>query len=123
MEFEVYQNDDGTTGIFMNHEGQQYQANENHPRYKAIAHALIDGSDVAEVLPMFDIESFVADHLFGLSERVSVGEGQVFFDGVPKSNSLTRQILRLMGEYDEGVAARDITAFMPVVNFYEKIMT
>jgi hypothetical protein len=123
MEYEVYQNDDGSTGIFVLHEGEQYQANENHPRYKKIAHALIDGQPVEDILSLFDVEGHVAERLFGLSERVSVADGQVFFDGVPKDSTLTKQILRLMGEYDEDVAGRDITDFMPVVNFYEKIMT
>lgn len=122
MEYEIYKNDDGSAGVFVVHQGQHYQADENHPTFNRIVLGLL-GDDPEAALALFDIEEQVATRLESLSERVAVAKGRVYFDGVESDTSISRQILRLMGEYDDDVAAKDVTDFMPIVNFYENIMT
>lgn len=100
------------------HEGDIYQAVAGfHPNFNLIFQALeADPRDEA-VLPLFDIEKTLNNELSKiLSERVSVRNGEVLFDGDPLNNGVAKQILRFVEEgHTDRLAA--------VVAFTEKVMT
>lgn len=88
-------------------------AGEDHPNFGAIVAACIDGSYTPdEVADLFDVASTVEREFERLSERVTVVNGRVYFDGDAVASVLTDQILRFL---DEG------ESFLPLVNFFEKI--
>lgn len=86
-------------------------ANSDHPNYAKI----VEGAKVgdASVIDLFNVEETVSKAFEILSERVSVRNGVVYFDGDPIDDSIANQILRFMDEGEE---------FAPLVNFLEKVM-
>ena len=68
-----------------------------------------------DVIDAMDTTVAVGRRLTPLSERVSVGDGRVYFDGTVVDSSITRQILRFL---DEGIGD-----WMPLVRFLEKLAT
>lgn len=96
----------------------QNSCDNTHPNFETIRDAAqdaIDGIDIDEsVLDLFDVAEAVSKHFEPLSERVSVKDGRVYFDGDEINNELTRQIVRFLeGGYD----------FVPLVRFLEKLFT
>jgi len=100
------------------HDGNIYQAVAGfHPNFNMIFQALEDNPRDESVIPLFDIEKTLNNELSKiLSERVSVRNGEVLFDGDPLNNGVAKQILRFV---EEGLTDR-LTA---VVAFTEKVMT
>lgn len=99
----------GSVTVFVN--GQLLVADSNHPNYRAIVEAVLDGDE--SVVALFDPSRTVAERFERLSERVAVSGGHVFFDGDEVNDALTEQILRFM---EQGVED-----WQPLVNFYEKV--
>lgn len=95
--------------VFVN--GEMYVANQDHPNFKAIVAGAVESDE--SVVDLFDVAQTVSKRFERLSERVSVANGRVYFDGDEVNNSLTRQIVRFI---DEGR-----TDFQPLVNFFEKV--
>jgi hypothetical protein len=93
-------------------------ASDTHPNFQRIVDALdTEWYDVQPyftneaILELFDTAKSVARKL--LSERVSVANGQVYFDHEPVDDSITDQIVRFL---DEG-----IDNWRPLVAFMENI--
>jgi len=89
-------------------------ATSDHPNFKAIVAAVNDPEVAdAQVATMFDVVGFVASKFEALSERVSVKDGVIYFDGDAAHSALTKTILRALEE-GSGVDR--------LVNFYERVM-
>jgi hypothetical protein len=84
-----------------------------HPNFAEIVSALKNGIDADEIAELFSVEATVSQYFDSLSERVSVANGRVYFDGDEVDNSLTQQVIRFL---DAGV-----TDWMPLVNFMENV--
>lgn len=92
-------------------------ADETHPNFRAIVaacQASLAGEFIIEqdILDLFDIAAAVSRRFERLSERVTVENGEILFDGDPCQPGLSKQILRFMDEGED---------FMPLVHFMEKI--
>lgn len=93
--------------------GEMYVASHQHPNWEAIVAGLLN--DDESVVDLFDVAETVSRRFEALTERVTVRNGQVYFDGDPLDRAETRQIVRFL---DDGV-----DDFMPLVNFLEKVQT
>lgn len=84
-------------------------ANDN-PAYDEFVDALLTGAEADEVQRLASAERIVAEKFRGLSERVSVGAGRVFFDGDEVDDSIAQHLLRVLDEKREDW--RPLVAFM-----------
>lgn len=82
---------------------------DSHQNFYEILEAVEYGEDVSRLV---DIESQVVDRFEGLSDRVSVANGRVYFDGDEMNDVFSRDITRALAEDAD---------FMAVVNFLEKV--
>ncbi len=87
-------------------------AKSGHPNFEAIVAALMSDTPATEIVGLFDITKAVAEKFDRLSERVTVGNGRVYFDGDEVRSSVATQIVRFL---DEG------HGFAPLVSFMENI--
>lgn len=94
-------------------DGKLYSATDRHAGYFALVTALRDGKPAQTILELFDATQAVARRFEALSERVTLANGRLYFDGDLIHNSLTEQVLRFI---DEG-----IEDWRPLVNFFEKV--
>jgi len=85
-------------------------ANQDHPAFDAIRAGLEAGEDV---LDLFDPSAVAAIYFEKVSDRVSVANGHVYFDGDEIDTTLSRQIVRLLDEGTED--------WTPLVLFMEKV--
>jgi len=92
-------------------DGVPYSAANDHPNFKEIIRLAAEGD--TSVVDLFDVSVTVARKFDELSERVSVRDGRVFFDGEEIDTALTRQIVNFL---DAGVQD-----FKPLVLFWEKL--
>lgn len=92
-------------------DGIPYAAADSHPNFREILRLATEGD--RSVVDLFDLSVAVAKKFEYLSERVSVRDGRVYFDGEPIHSVLNTQIM------DFYTAGED---FMPLVNFYDKLM-
>lgn len=83
----------------------------SHSNYAEIVQRL--KADDASVIDLFDVSKTVAQRFEKLSERVSVENGKVYFDGDEVHNALTKQIVRFLEEDDDKWEA--------LVNFFENV--
>lgn len=90
---------------------EMYVADSTHPNFQGIIAKVVEGDE--SVVELFDVAKTVATRFENVSERVSVANGRVYFDGDEVNNSLTQQIIRFM---DEGVEN-----WKPLVKFYEHV--
>lgn len=90
-----------------------FVADSSHPRFDEIVQKVLAGDVTA--LDLFDLSVVVSNKFEELSERVSVANGRVYFDGVEVNSSLTKQIIRFLNE--------DIEDWISLVNFFEKVET
>jgi hypothetical protein len=95
-----------------------YTADDTNPAFTDIVAALLEGQKSAdEIAPLFDPET-AAKAKFertSVSERISVKDGQVYFDQEPVDSGLTRMMVRMM---DEGIGDWEGLA-----RFFEKVQT
>lgn len=87
-------------------------ATKDHPNFSRILATLQKGG-THNVADLFDIAKPLANKFAQLSERVSVGDGMIYFDHDPVDNALTEAILRFYEQGNED--------FKPLVSFMEKI--
>lgn len=90
-------------------DGELYTATQDHPNWNKINFACFSDEDLTADL--FSLEASV-EEFFRLSDRVSVANGRVYFDGDVVNNLLTTHILRSMEEGSDWLA---------LVMFYEKL--
>lgn len=108
----------GTVTAFVLGHPKVLIAKHDHPNFEIIT-KILDSLDVGYEIEMdgfidlFDVEDTIRRRFAELSERVTVGDGTVYFDGEAIHNALTAQILRVMDEGGD---------FQSLVNFMEKLM-
>lgn len=100
--------------VFFPGETPLVATNETHPNYEEIEKKAVAG-DVS-VKDLFDAELTLSKKFQKLSERVSIRNGKVYFDGDEQNDALTAHLVRCLGEDNE-------IAYMAVVKFLENIMT
>jgi hypothetical protein len=93
--------------------GEMYVATDTHPNFKAIVEKVMLEDE--SVVDLFDVSKTAEKRFDRLSERVTVSNGRIYFDGEEVDNALTTQVLRFI---DGGVED-----FNPLVKFFEKVMT
>ncbi|QIN94105.1 RIIB lysis inhibitor [Streptomyces phage Wakanda] len=93
--------------------GEMYVATGTHANFDSILDKARAGD--TSVVDLFDISKTAEKRFERLSERVTVANGRIYFDGEEVDNALTTQVLRFI---DSGVED-----FGPLVAFFEKVMT
>lgn len=92
-----------------------YVADNSHPNYSRIISGLRAEPQDIQVIELFDVAETVSNVFDQVSERVSVKDGHVYFDGDIVDNACTQQIIRFL---NEGVS-EDL--WVGLVNFMEKV--
>jgi len=95
------------------HDGEMYVATDTHPNFDRIVAGVIAGDE--SVIELFDVSATAQRRFDRLSERVTIANGRIFFDGEEVDNALTQQVMRFI---DAGVED-----FRPLVAFFEKVET
>lgn len=105
--------DESNITVFAN-EGV-HVAHSSHPNYTTIVGEVLGNEtpSVDFVLSLFDTSKTVAKRFENLSERVTVANGRVYFDGDEVNNSLTKQIVAFLNE--------GIRDWQPLVLFMENV--
>lgn len=93
-------------------DGEMYVADNTHANFRVILDKLIDGDE--SVARLFDVANAVADRFDKVSERVSVANGKVYFDGEEIDNALTKKIVEFLTE--------GVDDWKALVNFFENVM-
>lgn len=94
--------------LFVN--GSLFVADETHPNWAGIKAGLQDGDE--NVVDQFDVSVTVSKRFEKYSDRVSVANGHVYFDGDEVNNALTNQIIKFLEEGED---------FRHLISFYENI--
>lgn len=87
-----------------------YICDSTHPHWNQIVDGVLALDE--SVLGLFDISSTVADVFEEITERVSVANGRVYFDGDEVDNSLSKAIVR---------AVREGNGFYALARFMENL--
>lgn len=93
-------------------DGEMYVASQDHPSWHLILQKVLD--DDESVVNIFNPIKEVSKRFTAISDRVSVKDNRVFFDGDPVDNALTQHIIAAMNADED---------FLSLVNFYEKLAT
>jgi hypothetical protein len=91
-----------------------YIARDDHPNFKSIIAAAVSG-DTDELPFLFDVAETVAHKFQRLSERVTVDNGEIKFDGVAIDSTLSQQILDVIAEGGTEASYKGLVAFMEKV--------
>jgi len=94
-------------------DGQMYSATDSHPNYERIKEMCEAGD--ANVVSLFDLSVTAQRRFDRLSERVTIANGRIYFDGEEVDNALTQQVVRFINE--------GVEDFKPLVMFFEKVQT
>lgn len=100
--------------IFSDELEQPLVATSSHPNYSAVIDIIADDymseSDrINRVEELLDMEIAIAQKFESITERVSVANGNVYFDGDPIDNSITKQIIKFLRE---GLDVSPLSLFM-----------
>lgn len=119
MQYTLVSNgDESVITVFIPGEPRPYVAQSDHPNFKrivaaAVANDVADFGDEQDVIDLFDVAQSAAKRFDKLSERVTVANGRVYFDGDEVDSSLTKSIVRFL---DDGVED-----WKPLVAFFENV--
>jgi len=113
MQYNLYKNEAGAAITAIDANGEMFQATNTHPNWDAIVKGVVDGDE--NVFRLFDHAKVAAEKFERVSDRVTVANGQVFFDNELIEGPLPEQILRFIEQ--------DVADWQPLVNFIEKLMT
>lgn len=91
-----------------------YIARDDHPNFKAIVGAAME-REFEDIASLFDVADTIALKFQRLSERVTVENDTVYFDGVAVDSALTQQILAVLNSGADGAS------WTALVNFFEKV--
>lgn len=106
-------NADGKKTITVYQDGQEKNADSSHAHFDEIVKGALLEDD--SIFALFDPTPQIGDHFDRVTERVSVSNGRVFFDGDEiVESALQRQLLRALDEGDE-------VEWIALPNFYEKL--
>lgn len=114
MRHEIRFEDEAPSVVSVLHEGEFYQAMPDNPNFVTILARLASDPTDTSILDLFDLERAVASHFERLSDRVTVSNGQVYFDGDVIHNSLTEQVIRFLNE--------GVEDWKPLVAFFDNVM-
>lgn len=92
-------------------DGQMYSATDSHPNFERIERMCREGDH--SVVDLFDISNTAQERFRRLSERVSISNGVIYFDGEQVDNSLTQQVVRFIND--------GVDDFEPLILFFEKV--
>lgn len=96
-------------------DGPPIVVNNEHPQFEAILTGTRSGeADAEELRNLADLSGAVAQRFDQLSERVSVADGHVYFDGDKVDSTITQQIIRCLEDPDAG-------DWKPLVLFMENV--
>lgn len=93
--------------------GEMYSATDSHQNFARIQEMCQAGDE--SVVELFDISNTIQERFRRLSERVSISNGRVYFDGEEVDNALTQQVVRFINE--------GVEDFEPLILFFEKVQT
>lgn len=89
-------------------------AHSSHANFEDIVRALaLENADADEIEELFDLSVGIGRRFEKLTERVSVSNGQVYFDGDEVHSSLTEAILRFLDDGEDN--------WGPLVKFFENV--
>jgi hypothetical protein len=92
----------------------QYVASGDTANYDKIVEAVLHGAPLSEVEGLFDLAKPLSDKFARLTDRVTVQNGAVYFDGDVQEGPVTDAIIRFYNENND-------YSFVPLVNFLEKV--
>lgn len=101
---------EGRKSATLFHDGNLYVADDTHPNWLGIEAGLRAADP--NVVEQFDVSRAVTRRFEKYSDRVSVANGRVYFDGDAVDNALTQQIIAFLEAGED---------FGHLVNFYENI--
>lgn len=115
MQFKIVEHEGvNSITVYLPGRDPQTATDKSHKNYDEIKKAVVLGETGEDrILDLFDAGKAVARKFDGLSERVAVKNGAVYFDGDVVDNALSKQILRFLSE--------DVDDWKPLVNFFEKV--
>lgn len=121
MKYDICQREGVDASVTVFAGGNSYIATEEHPNFATIIKTLRDGvpydtsTDVfnKKVVGLFDLGVGLSEAFTYLSERVTITDGRIFFDGDEVNDGLSQTIVRFYAEHNED--------FWPFVLFMEKI--
>lgn len=112
MQYTLFSNGD-VSNIVVVHDDKMYSATNTHASWEKIVTGAVAG-DVS-VIKLFDLGETAAEYFERLSDRVTVANGQVYFDNEAVGGELAEQIVRFI--------ENEVDDWLPLVNFYENVMT
>jgi len=102
-----------TSNITVFHNGDVKVATSDHPYWKEIVAGVVAGDE--GVVDLFDLTAPIARKFESLTDRITVANGKVYYDGDEVKDALADQITRFVRE--------GVDDWRPLANFYEKVMT
>jgi len=94
-------------------DGEMHSATDSHPNFQRIKEMCESGDE--SVVSLFDISHTAQERFRRLSERVSISNGRIYFDGEEVDNALTQQVVRFIND--------GVDDFGPLILFFEKVKT
>ena len=114
LHYTLVKNEEGEQNLTVFFPGKGMKpAHSTHPNWDAILAGVL--ADDPSVIDLFDVAITAGTKFENLSERVSVANGKVFFDGTEMASALTDQIVEF--------CRQGVDDWKPLVSFYEKIET
>lgn len=111
LQYSIVGTDEGENLTVFTGTGAPLVAHSSHPNYERIV-AGVKSNDES-VIDLFNLSKFVSEKFDKLSERVSVKNGRLYFDGEVQDNSLAEQTVRFITEGQED--------YKPLVKFFENV--
>lgn len=112
MRYNITGDGDVTNVIVFLEKVGMLKADSNHPNFTLIEEK-VRAQDEEGLVELFDPSHKVAEKFKYVSERVSVANGRVYFDGDEVNNTLTDQIMRFVRD--------GVDDWKPLVKFWENL--
>jgi len=95
-------------------DGNLLVADQDHPNFSEILASVVnEDAHSFEIEALFDASAKANTYFERLTDRVTVSNGHVFFDGDPMDNSLTKHIVRFISD--------GVNDWWPLVSFLENV--
>lgn len=104
---------EGSKNLTVFVDGDMYVADEQHPLFDTLVLKAVQGD--LSIVNDFDASVAAATKFENVSERVSVANGRVYFDGDELDDVYSQQIIDFLEQ--------DVDDWKPLVKFYEKALT
>jgi hypothetical protein len=110
MQYSLVGTEDGSNLTVFVQGSAPLVAHSTHPNYERILEGVLAGDE--SVLPLFDITQLAGQKFERLSERVTVANGHIYFDGDEVHDVIGEHIVRFIEAGED---------FQPLVNFLENL--